>query len=773
MSEPSVKNYFEEDPMLIVNRNNMFQIFDEKEEFIVIGLTGRLGAGCSECAKILCSDYDQIQKNLPWPTPGLHGLRDDEERDLRILARFASSHWQKFDSILGRDIISSFIIDCFDEFVDEINAANKDQNTNIKEAIFIQMNKKMHYKASLSPINSIFLEVIRDFENILGISVNSIQTRDDFTKIISDLILDNNLTPEKETAIANLFYRLYYVYQDQNRFLDRQVLIEECNALMDSVVNNTILKYIDENESNWTKDNYIIVLKKFNEILQGNPRSIYYTFLRFCYCKRILRSFSDAIHIVLQGKEFSRDTYTQIFQNYGNRIRHHGTILQDDKSIQSGYSNIFSIPRRINRCIKALRHPFNEDHHRPVRIVIDSIKNPFEALYLRNRYSAFTLVAVSTNEHLRRQWLLAKNYTQQELSILDWNEYPDLGYKKYNFISKELKKESSTDVMHKHPNEFAYYKGCDSIRKSSYDNKQYIFYLQDVGSCIESSDIYISNDVEEEYKHSLTTAIVRNIMLLIFPGLLQPTPIEKCMQIAYVAKLNSGCLSRQVGAVITDDDFNILSLGWNDVPCGDISCSHKNLIDLCEDHDRHAYTKYELESEHFGEIKQRYVFRPKEIKEVLHGLPLRYCFKNLDNPEFKDPMRARAMHAEEKALSLCGERAKGGILFTTSSPCEMCSKNIKNHKISRVYYIEPYPGNTELQYTQSGQNDNRAQHILYAGAVGRAYTQMYGPLMPYKDMLKAIGVPDCFEVHAKIENHTSKRKSEETDNVSQASSDRR
>ena len=218
------------------------------------------------------------------------------------------------------------------------------------------------------------------------------------------------------------------------------------------------------------------------------------------------------------------------------------------------------------------------------------------------------------------------------------------------------------------------------------------------------------------------------------------------MQIAYSAKHNSGCLSRQVGAVVTDNEFNILSLGWNDVPCGDISCSMKNMIDLCADQDRSAYTDYELNSTKFDEIKARYEFHAEDTKKVLQGLPLRYCFKSLENENIKDPMRARAMHAEEKALNLCGEHARGGFLFTTSSPCEMCSKNAKNHRISRIYYIEPYPGDAEYQYTQSGSTENRAQHILYTGAVGRAYTQMYSQIMPFKDLIKTLGAPECFKI---------------------------
>lgn len=123
----------------------------------------------------------------------------------------------------------------------------------------------------------------------------------------------------------------------------------------------------------------------------------------------------------------------------------------------------------------------------------------------------------------------------------------------------------------------------------------------------------------------------------------------------------------------------------------------------------------------------------------LRGLPFNYCFKDIHKKE-RDPMRSRAMHAEEKALALCGKEAEGGYLFTTSSPCEMCSKNAKNHKIKKIYYLEAYPGISQAQYTNSGRQDNRAELILFSGAVGRAYMQMYTPLLPHKDILEYLGV---------------------------------
>ena len=216
------------------------------------------------------------------------------------------------------------------------------------------------------------------------------------------------------------------------------------------------------------------------------------------------------------------------------------------------------------------------------------------------------------------------------------------------------------------------------------------------------------------------------------------------MQIAFAAKANSGCLSRQVGAVVTDADYNILSIGWNDVPCGDISCIRKNLGDLHEELDLKAYTEYEINHKEFRtRIKTIYENNNKnhggKAINIKLGLPWCYCFKDV-HMDMKDPMRARSMHAEEKALSHVQNNAIGGCLFTTSSPCEMCSKNAKNHRIKKIYYIEPYPGISEDQYSNSGDEDNRAKHILFTGAIGRAYTQMYNPILPHKDILKLLGI---------------------------------
>lgn len=114
--------------------------------------------------------------------------------------------------------------------------------------------------------------------------------------------------------------------------------------------------------------------------------------------------------------------------------------------------------------------------------------------------------------------------------------------------------------------------------------------------------------------------------------------------------------------------------------CGDISCARKNLVDVCKLEDESAYSDYELHDKSFRERLTRFNYRDAALGKKLRGLPARYCFKDL-HQEQKNPMRSRSMHAEEKALALCGDRAEGGNLFTISSPCEMCSKNAKTIRL--------------------------------------------------------------------------------------------
>lgn len=79
-----------------------------------------------------------------------------------------------------------------------------------------------------------------------------------------------------------------------------------------------------------------------------------------------------------------------------------------------------------------------------------------------------------------------------------------------------------------------------------------------------------------------------------------------------------------------------------------------------------------------------------------------------------------------------GQGLKGGILFTTASPCELCSKKASQLGIEKVYFIDPYPGISEPQILSNNRN-KKMQLNQFKGVIGKSYNKLYEPFMAYKD----------------------------------------
>src|SRR6185369_16541999 len=84
------------------------------------------------------------------------------------------------------------------------------------------------------------------------------------------------------------------------------------------------------------------------------------------------------------------------------------------------------------------------------------------------------------------------------------------------------------------------------------------FYKQYMRECIEKADIHITHRNEEEADrlnkkitdstspyYSWKMQLLKYVSLIEHPGIVTPSPEERCMQLAYTAKYNSGCISRQ------------------------------------------------------------------------------------------------------------------------------------------------------------------------------------------------------------------------------------
>lgn len=832
----------------MTNNRTIHDVLTQREEFLVIGLTGRMGSGCSKVAQLLATPFDELKFPHPVPQPGLQSLAE-EERVIRIIAEYADAHWLKFDMIQVGALIATFILEDDSRFVYDLSRGGNEgerekqqkefrglcikdfcrqlvrlgqncklleedesfyireftdteekekaaKNHELKE--YVEVSPNFHvYRIKDKTYDDRLKQEILDIGNEIKRLVPSDKSAKEFFEkqgsegFIKALPKGNGEEVNWEKIGGNMSYLYRKVLQENPEvprrkyleYVDRLLELFACHCLVE------MLTFLLQN-GNEAADK---LWQRYGEInRQVEPNASEDTNVlqiqKFVYVKYLTAWFGKSIRSYVT-KCLGDDAYARLFQRYGQMIRYHGNIQSygggqpktdgTDKN-RDKKNDIFAIPRKINQYIKVLRHPFQSKEHRPVRVVIDSIKNIFEAVYLRYRYSAFYLWAITTDPEIREQRLRDKHLTDYQVRMMDWNEYPGKGGEVIAAVGNELEKcglklegrvqwdKARKRLMEKMPpaevdfyldnlsnnplilsgdqaseeqdDYFKEYEVFNKVRRTFFQDNTCAFYTQDIDSCISNADVYLFNNAtgvtDTENNRKLLETVVRYVSLVMYPCLVRPTPVERCMQIAFSAKVNSGCLSRQVGAVVTDAQYNILAIGWNDVPCGEVPCAYKNLYDIAASADRDAYSEYELHNKDFRDRLAKYHFPVEGIR----GLPLSYCFKNFHKDQ-KDPMRSRAMHAEEKALALCGQEAQGGYLFTTSSPCEMCSKNAKNHKIRKIFYLEVYPGISRAQYTNSGDKANRAELILFSGAVGRAYMQMYTPLLPHKDVLEYLGAP--------------------------------
>jgi hypothetical protein len=89
-------------------KNALNEIYSQRENFIIIGLTGRNGSGCSKAADFLSKKIECLKII----GPSFEKNPDNNDRKKQILYNFAKKHWQPFFIIQARDIITSFILEC-------------------------------------------------------------------------------------------------------------------------------------------------------------------------------------------------------------------------------------------------------------------------------------------------------------------------------------------------------------------------------------------------------------------------------------------------------------------------------------------------------------------------------------------------------------------------------------------------------------------------------------------------------------------------------------
>ncbi len=160
------------------------------------------------------------------------------------------------------------------------------------------------------------------------------------------------------------------------------------------------------------------------------------------------------------------------------------------------------------------------------------------------------------------------------------------------------------------------------------------------------ADVVVNNDgTLEELHHRL-----EEVLVPLMSRFVRPTWDEYFMNIAKVVATRSNCMKRQVAAVIVKDR-RIISTGYNGTPRGAKNCNEGGC--------------------------------PRCNSLAESGTALEECL---------------CSHGEENAITQAayhGISVKGSTIYTTYSPCILCTKMIINSGIVEVVYNQDYPLNEQ------------------------------------------------------------------------------
>jgi cytidine deaminase len=220
---------------------------------------------------------------------------------------------------------------------------------------------------------------------------------------------------------------------------------------------------------------------------------------------------------------------------------------------------------------------------------------------------------------------------------------------------------------------------------------------QNVRDTFPKADFFIDlhGDVEEQ--------VHRFIGLLFGNPFCTPSQDEAAMFHARAASLRSADLSRQVGAVILDENGEVFAMGCNEVPkAGGGNFWETNAKPDYRDfrlgYDANARLRFEIVEEMLDRLLEAGWLK-KTLSKSATELA-KAVLKKGSTPTFNDIRISgiieygRIIHAEMSAISDAirrGVSTQDATLVCTTFPCHMCARHIIAAGIRKVIYIEPYP----------------------------------------------------------------------------------
>ncbi len=266
------------------------------------------------------------------------------------------------------------------------------------------------------------------------------------------------------------------------------------------------------------------------------------------------------------------------------------------------------------------------------------------------------------------------------------------------------------------------------------DSGEEVPHGQKVRDTFTQSDFFLRLDSYSG--EELDNRLERFLNLIFCTKVITPTVEETAMYQAFSAAGNSACLSRQVGAALTDYKGEILSIGWNDVPKTGGGLYQTNYEDPLGKNDNRCYSI----GKGCWNDKEKNIISTELVniliqEDIVNEDKREIALDRIRNSKIKQLVEfSRAIHAEMHAIitgcQTAGERVKEGMLFITTYPCHNCARHIIVAGVKKVYYIEPYRKSLTIKLhsdaiTEDEKDDGKVKILMYDGVAPEKYLQLF------------------------------------------------
>jgi deoxycytidylate deaminase len=275
------------------------------------------------------------------------------------------------------------------------------------------------------------------------------------------------------------------------------------------------------------------------------------------------------------------------------------------------------------------------------------------------------------------------------------------------------------------------------------DSGEEVQFGQQVSDTFVESDFFLRIDQTSSPK--VTHKVARFLNLIFNSEIITPTNNETAMYQAFAAAGNSACLSRQVGAAITNSNGDILGVGWNDVPRamgGVYTYSDKDPLS------EQDFRCLNLEGGKCFNDFEKELIRNQLVEVLIAGGIIDTANKEqaislIKKSRIKELIEfSRAVHAEMLAIITSSQKAGtevlNGKLFCTTYPCHNCARHIVAAGLKEVYYIEPYRKSLALKLhddsiSEKEDDVDKVRILMFDGVSPKRYLELFKMTLPRKE----------------------------------------